>query len=102
LDSIYEITGVRQLFERIDMKVKQFVVNLFNRHQDIDGVIHFAASKAVGESVDVPLKYYENNIHPLVYLLQEIKNYLLKNLFLVLLVQFMVRQMNYQLLRKYL
>ena len=54
------------------MKVKQSVVNLFNKHQDIDGVIYFAASKAVGESVNNPLKYYENNIHSLVYLLQEI------------------------------
>ena len=72
LDSIIEITGISPLFVKIDLKDKQSLVNFFSRHQDIDGVIHFAASKAVGESVSSPLKYYENNIHSLVYLLLEI------------------------------
>ena len=72
LDRISEITGKKILFEKIDLKEKHHVVNFFKRHNDIDGVIHFAASKAVGESVNNPLKYYENNIHSLVYLLQEI------------------------------
>jgi len=72
LDRIFEITGKKLLFEKIDMRKKQSIVDFFNRHKDIDGVIHFAASKAVGESVDNPLKYYENNIHSLVYLLQEV------------------------------
>ena len=58
LDSIYKITRIRPLFEKIDMKVKHSVVNFFSRHQDIDGVIHFAASRAVGESVNNPLKYF--------------------------------------------
>ena len=43
------------------------------RSNDIDGVIHFAASKAVGESVENPLLYYENNINTLVYVLQELQ-----------------------------
>ena len=73
LDGIKQITGVEPIFEKIDLKNKQSVVDLFNKHNDIEGIIHFAASKAVGESVDNPLKYYENNIHSLVYLLQEIK-----------------------------
>jgi UDP-glucose 4-epimerase len=72
IDRIFEITGKRLLFEKVDLKEKQCVIDFFNRHDDIDGVIHFAASKAVGESVNKPLKYYENNIHSLVYLLQEI------------------------------
>ena len=72
LDGIYRITGVKLTFERVDLKKKQSVVDFLSRHSDIDGVIHFAASKAVGESVDNPLKYYENNIHSLVYLLQEV------------------------------
>jgi len=72
LDGIYRITGVKLTFERIDLKKKQSVVDFLSRHADIDGVIHFAASKAVGESVGNPLKYYENNIHSLVYLLQEV------------------------------
>jgi UDP-glucose 4-epimerase len=72
LDRIFEITSKKLLFEKIDLKEKKSVVDFFNRHYDIDGIIHFAASKAVGESVNNPLKYYENNIHSLVYLLQEI------------------------------
>ncbi|MAW08520.1 MAG: UDP-glucose 4-epimerase GalE [Halobacteriovoraceae bacterium] len=72
LDGIFQITGIKPQFERLDMKHKHVVVNFFSKHQNIDCVIHFAASKAVGESVNNPLKYYENNIHPLVYLLKEI------------------------------
>ena len=49
------------------------VQEFFKKHQDIAGVIHFAASKAVGESVENPLLYYENNINTLVYLLQELQ-----------------------------
>ena len=72
LDGIQQITRVEPTFEKIDLKNKQSVVDFFSRHNDIDGIIHFAASKAVGESVNNPLKYYENNIHSLIYLLQEI------------------------------
>ena len=72
LDGIKQITRVESSFEKIDLKNKESVVDFFSRHTDIDGIIHFAASKAVGESVNNPLKYYENNIHSLVYLLQEI------------------------------
>lgn len=72
LDGIYKITGVKPNFEKIDLKNKKSVIDFFSRHSDINGIIHFAASKAVGESVNDPLKYYENNIHSLVYLLQEI------------------------------
>ena len=72
LDRIFKISGKKLLFEKIDLKEKKSVVDFFKRHDDIDGIIHFAASKAVGESADNPLKYYENNIHSLVYLLQEI------------------------------
>lgn len=73
LDGIYKITGLKPNFEKIDLKNKKSVIDFFSRHSDINGIIHFAASKAVGESVNDPLKYYENNIHSLVYLLQEIK-----------------------------
>ena len=68
LDSIFGITGKRLLFEKNDMREKQSVVDFFSRYKDIDGVIHFAASKAVGESVNNPLKHYENSIHSLMYL----------------------------------
>ncbi|TNJ42530.1 UDP-glucose 4-epimerase GalE [Tamlana fucoidanivorans] len=73
LDGIETITGKRPLFEQIDLKEKIDVENFFVRHADIKGVIHFAASKAVGESVKEPLLYYENNISTLVYILKELK-----------------------------
>ncbi|WP_108867438.1 UDP-glucose 4-epimerase GalE [Aquimarina aquimarini] len=72
LDGIYEITGKKPVFEKFDLREKNIVQDFFERHQDIEGVIHFAASKAVGESVEEPLLYYENNISTLVYLLQQL------------------------------
>ena len=74
LDGIEKITGKKPIFEKIDLREKSAVQNFFKKHQDIIGVIHFAASKAVGESVENPLLYYENNINSLVYLLQELAN----------------------------
>jgi UDP-glucose 4-epimerase len=73
LDGIVNITGKRPVFEKIDLRDKAAVQNFFKKHQDVSGVIHFAASKAVGESVGNPLLYYENNINSLVYILQELK-----------------------------
>lgn len=72
LEGIATITGQRPLFEELDLKEKVKVQDFFKRHQDIEGVIHFAASKAVGESVEKPLLYYENNIGTLVYILNEL------------------------------
>jgi len=73
LDGIYAITGKMPIFEKIDLRDKTSVQNIFKKYNDISGVIHFAASKAVGESVENPLLYYENNINTLVYLLQELE-----------------------------
>jgi len=73
LDGITSITGKKPIFEKLDLRDKQRVQNFFKAHYDIKGVIHFAASKAVGESVEKPLLYYENNINTLVYLLQELQ-----------------------------
>ena len=73
LSGITSITGATPIFEQIDLKEKNKVRSFFKRHQDIQGIIHFAASKAVGESVENPLLYYENNINTLVYLLQEMQ-----------------------------
>ena len=72
LDGIFNITSKKPLFENIDLREKNSVHNFFKKHNDIKGVIHFAASKAVGESVENPLLYYENNICSLVYILQEL------------------------------
>lgn len=73
LDGIVAITGKKPLFENIDLRDKASVISFFKRHLDIEGVIHFAAYKAVGESVAKPLAYYENNIASLVYLLQQLQ-----------------------------
>lgn len=72
LDGITAITGIKPQFENLDLRDKAAVQNFFMNNSDIKGVIHFAASKAVGESVENPLLYYENNINSLVYLLQEL------------------------------
>ena len=73
LDGIEKITGKKPVFEKMDLRDKASVSDFFKRHNDIQGVIHFAASKAVGESVENPLLYYENNINALVYVLQELR-----------------------------
>lgn len=80
LDGIQNITGIVPAFEQLDLRDKQKVSDFFNRHTDIEGVIHFAASKAVGESVGNPLLYYENNINVLVYILQELEKKATANL----------------------
>lgn len=73
LNGIEAITGVKPTFEKIDLREKATVIDFFKRHTDLKGIIHFAASKAVGESVENPLLYYENNIGALVYLLQQLQ-----------------------------
>ena len=72
IDGIVAITNKKPVFEKIDLKEKLAVETFFATHKDISGVIHFAASKAVGESVKNPLLYYENNINTLVYMLKEV------------------------------
>ena len=79
LEGITEITKKPPVFERMDLRVKSDVVQFFKKYSAIDGIIHFAASKAVGESVENPLLYYENNIHSLVYLLQECRAHNISN-----------------------
>jgi len=73
LDRISRITGKKPAFEQIDLREKSKVEDFFQRYTSIEGVIHFAASKAVGESVEKPLLYYENNIASLIYILQELQ-----------------------------
>ena len=78
LDSITDITGIKPTFHKADVRIKSDVKAVFDAH-DIDGVIHFAAFKAVGESIAKPLDYYENNLSSLIYMLQELKNRKLDN-----------------------
>lgn len=72
LKGIEKASGKKPLFEKIDLKRKDDLAHLFEKH-NIDGIIHFAAFKAVGESVEHPIEYYENNIVPLLNLLLEVK-----------------------------
>ncbi|WP_196885413.1 UDP-glucose 4-epimerase GalE [Aureivirga sp. CE67] len=78
LDRITSITGMKPDFHQFDLKEKEKVHQFFQQEK-IDGVIHFAASKAVGESVNEPLKYYENNINTLVYVLKAMNNNQVEN-----------------------
>ena len=73
LGGITKITRISPEFENLDLRDKQALNTFFEKYKDLEGVIHFAASKAVGESVENPLLYYENNLNSLIYLLQELK-----------------------------
>ncbi len=75
IDAIEEITGVRPAFEKLDCLDFEGLDRVFSKYQGINAIIHFAASKAVGESVQKPLKYYRNNIVSLVNLLELMPKY---------------------------
>ncbi|MCL2649852.1 MAG: UDP-glucose 4-epimerase GalE [Candidatus Azobacteroides sp.] len=62
IDGIERITGIRPVFEKLDCNNMEDMKAMFERNKGIKGIIHFAASKAVGESVQKPLLYYRNNI----------------------------------------
>ena len=74
LDGVTKITGVRPTFIEGDCCDKEFMRSVFERY-DFDSVIHFAAYKAVGESVAEPLKYYRNNILSFVTILELMAEY---------------------------
>ena len=79
LKRIEIITGKKPEFFECDVCDKQAVKELFDKYPDIDSVIHFAAYKAVGESVEKPLDYYENNIGGALCVLQEMQRRGVKN-----------------------
>lgn len=70
INGIQQITGAQPTFRKIDCNSKADMLHLFQEFPDIQGIIHFAAYKAVGESVQQPLKYYKNNINSLLNLLE--------------------------------
>lgn len=80
VENIAKITGIRPHFTKLDLLDKQALSEYFNKFTGFTGVIHFAASKAVGESVEKPLFYYENNILGLLNLLSAMKEYKTPNL----------------------
>lgn len=73
LDRIAQITGKKPDFHNFDLKDTN-ATELFFQHNKIDGIIHFAAHKAVGESVEKPLMYYRNNLLGLINLLESAQN----------------------------
>ena len=80
LDGIEQITGVRPAFEQIDLRDFDATEKVFKKYPQIKGIIHFAASKAVGESVEKPLMYYRNNVISLVNLLELMPKYDVKGI----------------------
>ena len=75
IDGIERITGMRPVFEQIDCNDMEAMKAMFERNKDIRGIIHFAASKAVGESVQKPLLYYRNNIVSLLNIMDLMPQY---------------------------
>lgn len=69
IDGIERITGIRPIFEKLDCNDFAGLDALFQKYEGIEGIIHFAASKAVGESVQKPILYYRNNLNSLINLL---------------------------------
>ncbi len=80
VDGIESITGVRPAFEQVDCQDLAALANVFDKYSDISGVIHFAASKAVGESVQKPLTYYRNNITSLINILELMQRHEVKGI----------------------
>ncbi|QIK60249.1 UDP-glucose 4-epimerase GalE [Dysgonomonas sp. HDW5A] len=70
IDGIERITGIRPAFEKIDCNDEEALRKVFAKYSPISGVIHFAANKAVGESVEKPLLYYKNNLVSLINVLE--------------------------------
>ena len=75
VDGIEKITGQRPAFEQADCCDFEAMERIFAKYPDIEGIIHFAASKAVGESVEKPLLYYRNNLTSLINLLELMPKY---------------------------
>ena len=79
LDGIEKITGKKLKNYKVDLKNFDETLAVFQENEDISGIIHFAAYKAVGESVAEPLMYYENNLYSLVNLLKCVKEFNIPN-----------------------
>lgn len=80
LEGIEKITGTRPIFEKFDLCDFDQLDKFFQKHQDIKAIIHFAASKAVGESVQKPLLYYRNNLQSLTNILELMNKYNVPNI----------------------
>lgn len=79
VDSIGQITGTKPILEVFDLCDKEKVDAFFLKYSRVKAIIHFAAYKAVGESVNKPLEYYRNNLVSLLNLLEAMKNHSVKH-----------------------
>ncbi len=80
LDSIEKITGIKPKFEKLDLVDEKKTREFFIENKNIEAVIHFAAYKAVGESVELPLKYYKNNLCSLINIIENMREHDIKNI----------------------
>ncbi len=80
LEGIKKLCKTEVYFENIDLKNRLACFSIFEKYDNIKGVIHFAAHKAVGESVGNPMKYYDNNINVLLNILYALVNFDIQNL----------------------
>lgn len=80
LDGIEQITNIRPAFEQVDCSNLEQFESVFRKYNNIEAIIHFAASKAVGESVEKPLLYYRNNLMSLLNVMDLMKKYNTSNL----------------------
>ena len=80
IDRIEQITGKRPEFHKIDVRDREALNKIFDDNPDINCVIHFAGLKAVGESVQMPLEYYDNNLFSTVVLCETMRDHGVKNI----------------------
>ena len=79
LDRIQQITGIKPQFEEVDLADEQAADQAYQKHKDADSIIHFAAYKAVGESVQKPMMYYKNNLYALINSIEAQQKYQIHN-----------------------
>ncbi|CAM1373265.1 UDP-glucose 4-epimerase GalE [Tenacibaculum xiamenense] len=79
IDRIYQITGVKPIFEKVDLSNPIEADMVYKKHSDAHSIINFAAFKAVGESVEKPIMYYKNNLYTLINSIEAQKKYEIKN-----------------------
>ena len=80
IDRIEQITNKRPTVYEGDCTDNTFVTTIFEKEKNIDGVIHFAAFKAVGESIEKPIPYYKNNLNSLLTLLEKMQEFNIENI----------------------
>ncbi len=80
IDNIEAISGIRPSFEKIDLIDQQATFGVFEKYPEIEAIIHFAALKAVGESVNMPLDYYKNNLNSLIHVLDAMRKFKVKHI----------------------